>query len=298
MNVVVFDVGGTHVSAGLVRDGSMELQGRCTMPLDADASREKILGAFAELALAVLGKCHAGVSQLTGLSFAIPNPFDYEEGTSLMRHKYASLYGVNVRRELALRFDMEPRSVCFVNDACAFLIGEASKGAAVGAKRAVGITLGTGLGSAFMVNGRIVTEGEGVPNGGYIWNIPREASIVEDFISTRGIQRLYRERGGEDISVLEIATRSNAEPRAYEVMQQFGAVLGTVLSQVCAPFRPDVIVLGGAISRSAGLFFPAAIAQMSGMESQPKVSALFEDAALVGAAVSWYVSQRCPIAVS
>lgn len=155
------------------------------------------------------------------------------------------------------------------------------------ARRVAGVTLGTGVGSAFMVDGRALSDGDGVPNGGYVWNIPWEGGIVEDLISTRGIQNLYRKRTGQTMTVRDIAMRARTEADAKDTMEEFGALLGTVLKCVCSPFAPDTIVIGGAISRSADLFLPAATAAMSGMRCRMEVSELLDDAALVGAAVAW-----------
>ena len=46
--------------------------------------------------------------------------------------------------------------------------------------RSVGLTLGTGVGSAFAVDGKIVGKGRGVPPGGEIWDLPYRESIVEE----------------------------------------------------------------------------------------------------------------------
>src|SRR5688572_21060975 len=84
------------------------------------------------------------------LGVAVPGPFDYERGISLVRHKLLELHGVDLRSELAAALGFAPSSIRFLNDAAAFALGEWWVGAARGHRRAVGITLGTGLGSAFL----------------------------------------------------------------------------------------------------------------------------------------------------
>jgi glucokinase len=174
-----------------------------------------------------------------------------------------------------------------VNDACAYLLGEIHRGAASKVRRAIGITLGTGLGSAFAVDGEIVTSGDGVPNGGSLWDFPWEGGIVEDLVSARAIQNLHCTRTGETLEVQEIALRARNGGPALEAMQQFGRTLGRVLAQTCSAFRPQVVVFGGAISRSADLLLPAARAEMESSDTRLAVSDLFDDAALVGAGVRW-----------
>ena len=96
---------------------------------------------------------------------------------SLMRHKLPFLYGVDLRQALAPRIGCDPVQVRFLNDADAYLLGEVGAGAAKGFGRAVGLTLGTGIGSAFAVDGRLVTPGPGVPKDGEIWNVPYEMEL-------------------------------------------------------------------------------------------------------------------------
>ncbi|NEB80477.1 ROK family protein, partial [Streptomyces sp. SID14478] len=79
---------------------------------------------------------------------------------------FASLYGADVRADLLGGLRRRPADVVFLNDAHAFLMGEWSAGAARGHTRVVGITLGTGVGSAFLAGGRILDRGPGIPPEG------------------------------------------------------------------------------------------------------------------------------------
>ena len=67
-----------------------------------------------------------------------------------MQHKLQYLYGFDLRGALAGHFGWPPTSVRFLNDAAAYLVGEIAAGAARGVSRVVGITLGTGVGSALV----------------------------------------------------------------------------------------------------------------------------------------------------
>ena len=92
---------------------------------------------------------------------AVPGPFDYDAGVSAMTHKLAPLRNVDLRGELSAALGLPPQAFAFLNDAAAFLLGEWWAGAARARRRAMGVTLGTGLGSAYLDEGKIVTgEGE------------------------------------------------------------------------------------------------------------------------------------------
>ena len=62
----------------------------------------------------------------------MPGPFDYANGVCLLTHKLEPLHGVDLRRALADALRSTPASIAFVNDADAFLLGEAWVGAARG----------------------------------------------------------------------------------------------------------------------------------------------------------------------
>ena len=200
-----------------------------------------------------------GQAGILGASLAMPGPFDYDAGISWMQHKLPYLYGFDLRQALAAAPGVAAVSRCdFLNDAAAYLMGEIAAGAARGVSRVVGITLGTGVGSAFAVDGHVVREGTGVPAGGEIWNVPYEGGIVEDQISTRAIQKSYKARTGQDREVAAIAGVAARDPVAAEVFSEFGRNLGLALRTVLSSFGPHVMVLGGGIARSAQLFLPAA----------------------------------------
>ncbi len=180
----------------------------------------------------------------------------------------------------------EPAQVRFLNDADAYLLGEIGAGAARNFSRAVGLTLGTGIGSAFAVDGELKTDGPGVPSGGEIWNLPYQSGIVEDFISSRAIVGNYERRTGKKREVVDLAAAAQSDPAAQEAFSEFGQHLGIVIRTLLAEFHADVIVLGGGISRSANLFLPKVQAEIGDSATQLRVSELKDKAALVGCGVA------------
>lgn len=277
--VLTYDVGGSHVGAGLCRLSDLSLI-RTAKDSTADIST---FDQFADLLYRLGVEAAAGETSIAGASLAVPGPFNHEAGISLMEHKLEYLYGKNLRSALAERFGWAPDKVCFLNDAFAYLLGEVGAGSVKGAKRAAGLTLGTGVGSGFAVNGHCLTEGEGVPPGGEIWNFPYRGGIVEDLISTRALKAAYTSRTGQDVEVAEIAARVAEEPEAREVFAAFGVALGEVLRDVVAPFRPDMVMIGGGISRSASLFLPQAEKEVLGLGFCVVTSTLMDKAPLAGA---------------
>jgi glucokinase len=282
--VLTFDVGGSHISAALCNGNDLRLGPVASAEYGDITTSDGFVGLLYDLAVKASGGNLSGI----GATLAVPGPFDFEAGVSLMRHKLVYLYGIDLRQALAARIGCSPSQVRFLNDADAYLLGEVGAGAARGFARAVGLTLGTGIGSAFAVNGRLTTTGPGVPKDGEIWNVPYENGIVEDFVSTRAIAGDYGRRTGKTISVAEIAAAVTHDSDAQEAFADLGHHLGQVIGSLLADFRADVVVIGGGISRSANLFLPIARAEIPNPALQIRVSELLDRAPLVGCAVATF----------
>jgi len=254
------ELGGSHVSSARVDLESGRVDGPLRHSLDAGASREELLRVLAAAADHVRG--------FEPIGFAVPGPFDHERGICLIRGlgKLEALYGVDLREVLNL-------NAVFLNDAEAFLLGEAEAGAARSHGRAIGLTLGTGLGSAFLAGGEIVRDGAGVPPNGDLHTVAFRGSPVEDTISARGI----RARTGRDPASLA-ALADAADPVAAAALAEVGADLAEFLEPWLTAFRPTVVVVGGGIA-GAWRHFSAALPGIAVPAERP------HEAALVGAAV-------------
>lgn len=285
--VLVYDVGGSHISAAVCfKEGF-----RLGPVVRANQPEEETSEAFIEVLFSLGKKAAEGVDGVQGAALAMPGPFDYAKGISWMKHKMPYLFGLNVSEALAARFGWKASQVRFLNDAAAYLLGEVGAGAARGVKRVVVFTLGTGVGSGFAVDGKVVTEGKGVPPGGEIWNVPYEGGIVEDKISTRALQAAYKERKGQEREVASIAHyATGGEPVSMAVFEEFGRNLGIALKHLLADFDPDVVVLGGGIAKSVHLFLPTAKTELAGTKFEVRTAELWENAPLAGAGVAWFTA--------
>ena len=281
------DIGGTHVTAGLVElgDGPPRVVRDRREPLDAAGTADQIIDGIAH--------CAAAMPAPDGSTWgaAVPGPFDYAHGIGLFRGvgKFESLYGVGLERSLRDRLP-HIGAVRFVNDAEAFLLGEWSAGVARGHRRATGITLGTGIGSAFLADGVAVTSGPGVPPEGRADLLTWDGRPLEESVSRRAIVAGYERATGVHADVREIATMARyGVPAAREVLTQAFRTLGRALGPWWVRFDASIVVVGGAMARSWDLIEPALVA---GAESEaggvvpPMVTPRHPDLApLIGAAL-------------
>ncbi len=286
--LLTVDVGGSHVSAALCALDDLRLRRLTSAPIAGVASFE----GFVDLVYRLGHEAASTTERLGGAALAVPGPFDCAAGVSLMEHKLQYLYGKDLRSGLAMRFGWDPKQLRFLNDAAAFLLGELNAGSARGAKRAVGLTVGTGIGCAFADNGHYVTEGTGVPPGGEIWNFPYRDGTVEDLISTRAVKADYLALTGNDIEVKAIAEAASSDAEARGVFETLGRNLGEVTRDVIAPFKPEVVVVGGGIARSSELFLPIAQSLVEDLGIRIVPSTLFDEAQLIGAAAYWRDESR------
>jgi glucokinase len=181
---IALDVGGTSVKSGLVRAGAV-LTTPITTPLDQAGPAEAILGTFGGV-LALHLRELAG-RPLLGVALGFPAPFDYPAGVCLMRHKFAALYGQNIRAALGAGLPDPSLPVLFRNDAEAAIVGEARYGVGRRYRRLIGLTLGTGLGSAFLDAGKPVKEGASIPPLGELYAQPALGASADDAFSIRGL---------------------------------------------------------------------------------------------------------------
>jgi glucokinase len=279
--VPVIEVGGTHVVAALVNPADWALNATLRRDLDADAPAADILDVFVDAgrALAISSPAVWGV--------AMPDPFDYGRGVATFRDvgKFDALYGVDVGAALRERLPGPPAEVRFVNDADAFILGEWLAGAAAGFGRCVGITLGSGIGSGWVVDGTIRHDQPGVPPDGRARHFVVDGRLLEDCVSRRAVRRAYAAAGGDDADVLEITQRCRAgEATAEAVLRRCFTDLGRGFREPLREFRTEVIVVGGSMAGSWDLFDPWFRDGLDWPDAPPVRLAALADAALVGAA--------------
>jgi glucokinase len=244
------------------------------------------------------------------LTIAMPDPFDYEAGIGRFRGvaKFDALNGVNVRQALLDTLAEPPDAIEFLNDAVAFGIGEWVSGAIQGCERALAITLGTGVGSAFIDKGHPVASGDAVPPHGTVHRLEVDGQPLEDLVSRRAIISAYRRYQGDstasaspassaasassagELDVRHIAERADdGDAAALRALQEPCRILGSALAPWIDRFGAEALVIGGGITASWPLLAPPL---REGLGSDVRVvrSRDPEESAEVGAA--WHTVSR------
>lgn len=279
------DIGGSHVTVGIIdlQINAVLSQTKFRLELNSKGDLESILTAWQQ---AIERSCELFGNTPSFLGISMPGPLDYARGISLIngQDKYDALFALNIKELLAKRIQMPVSHIGFVNDAVSFLKGEILGGAASKGKNVIGLTLGTGLGSAKALNGSQVLDAD-------LWKMPFKESIAEEYLSTRWFVKRYFEKTGNEIpnvkALLVLAEAGKIE--ALEVFSEFGNNLGLFLQLfIEMEGEVDTVVLGGNIAKTAHLF-TAEVIKVLGSSNKVviKPAILGEDAALIGAAGIW-----------
>lgn len=278
------DIGGSHITvcqvdphAGQCAEGTMVRR-----HLDSSADADTIVALWASVIQESLQNSKQQAGQI---GIAMPGPFDYENGISYMAdlNKYDRLYGLNVKEMLAQKLAIPSSQIRLINDATAFLLGEQQQITTAEREMILGVTLGTGLGSAWSINGQLV-EGD-------LYKFPFRDGVAEDYVSARWLMQQYRQRAGKEVSgVKEISDQAaSGTAVACELFEEFGRSLAEILYLRFEARGPQYIILGGNISLACHHFITAFQDSLRPRMEVPahSVSVLGESAALIGAACLW-----------
>ena len=283
MSVIALDVGGSSVKSGIVRSsGSVHFFNHT--PINSQAAKEDVLQEFVKIIQMYLQKVDP--DEFLGISFGFPGPFDYKNGLCLIhgQSKYDNLYQVNIKDELKKMLDFD-KAILFCNDAEAAVIGEANYGAGQDFDRVLGITLGTGLGAGFIVNGVSVHEGQGLPSNAELFPLIFNGKRADDLFSTRGLIERFKKRGFYYSNVADaIKDIKHGNTFLVQVFREFGKDLGQFLRPFVNDFAADILIVLGGIASAIEHFH-------SKLEDQlniPVYPGKVQNAALLGIAKLFY----------
>lgn len=279
-NIVIgVDIGGSHITAGLVdlNAHSIIRNSIVRRHVNSKGDAEQIIREWTG-AIANCKAYHPATSKKIGI--AMPGPFDYENGISLIKglDKYEALYGLNVKQLIAKELQIKPTDIFLMNDASCFLKGEVFGGTARDSNNVIGITLGTGLGSA-VYKDSIVFDGD-------LYYAPFKDATAEDYLSARWFIKRYHQLTGKTArNVKEIRNGIPSDLEATAVFKEFGQNLGEVLAAYIKRHGAEKVVVGGNIINAWDLFICDAekFLKRASLQVTLLKATLGEEAALLGA---------------
>lgn len=230
------DLGGTNMRVGTVRHNA--LQGVKTRPVPKTHDSRIVFDALVELIRESL------TPEISGIGVAVPGAVDNERGVVYNLQNIPSWIEVPLKTLLENEFKIDTE---INNDANAFVIGEKHFGQARDFNNVVGLILGTGMGSGMLMNGQLYTGANG--GAGEFGMLPYGEGILEDYCSGK----FFEQHAG--ISGKEASDRAGrGDSHAQALFFEFGKHLGTALKIIVYAVDPELIVLGGSISKAIPYF--------------------------------------------
>lgn len=278
--VLGIDIGGSHLTAALVNEVTRKFvpDSYTRIRVNSKGKADEILAVWVS-AVEDIYKNHPVKNKRIGI--AMPGPFDYQAGISLITglDKYEALYKLNVKKLLSERLRIPETSILMMNDAACFLRGEVYYGAAKGYQSVIGITLGTGTGSAIHHDG-VTTDANLGPS-------PFMDSIADEYFSTRWFVKSYAELTGKAVNdVKTLAELFASDKHVKDIFAEFVKNLVVFLEGFVKNEKPQIIVMGGNIAQCANLFLKDLITGLKakGITIPIENAQLGEEAAILGAA--------------
>ena len=259
------DVGGTTIKMGFF-ETSGKLIDKWEIKTDTSNGGENILSDIAKAIDNKLAQEGISKNDVQGVGVGVPGPVN-SKGIVL---KCVNLgWGVfNVEEELASLTGLKVKAG---NDANVAALGEMWQGAGKGSEDMVMVTLGTGVGGGIIVDGKVIAGANGA--GGEIGHITvnddeieacncGQYGCLEQYTSATGIVRMAKRklaktdeetslRAVEELSANIIFDEAKKGDKiAGELVEELGKILGSTLSNIAAVTNPEVIVIGGGVSKA------------------------------------------------
>lgn len=259
------DIGGTFVKLGLFT-AEGELLDKWEIKTRREDNSEHILPDIAEALAAKMQEKGISKEEVAGVGFGTPGPVT-EDGVAVCP---ANLDWVNkpVAKELSELTGLPCRGGNDVNVAG---LGEMWRGGAKGYKDVVVVPIGTGVGAAIIVNGKVITGAKGA--AGEIGHIHVDDEIkepcgckavgcVEQFSSATGLVRMAKKmlaetdrktvlRDAEEITAKAVLDAAKAgDEAADEIFDKFCDYLGYSLAATAAVIDPEIFIIGGGVSKA------------------------------------------------
>jgi len=295
MNLLGIDIGGTKIAGGVVNahDGTVLLRDRvATGAAEGGAAvLERALG----LARTLLDTARAqGIDEPTAVGVGAGGQIDPETGVVVSATDLLPGWaGTPLRDAFEEGLD---RDAFVDNDVNALAVGECRFGAGAGVRHLLFLALGTGVGGAVVLDGRLHHGARGVGGElGHLLLFPDGGDYVtlEDYASGAALVRHYRALGGEenwDGVAVGAAAKSDPGSVAARAVARTGECLGIGLASLANIFDPDRFVIGGGLLDLGDLLLEPARRVLAEralplVRDPPVVpAALGADAAVIGAA--------------
>jgi len=279
--IVGYDIGATSIDLALANFRG-EILEHCTEPADVRDNAELVLRRCAQVGLEMLQRRGGHPDQVVAVGVGVPGPVEFAKGVLIAPLLMPTWENFPIKKYVAQSF--ENATIVVDNDVNIMALGELHSGRGKELTDFIWVKIGTGIGSGIIVNGEIYRGANGVAgNIGHIEANPAgpicrcgnrgclEAMAAGPPIAERGkevaeagrsdflARRL--EEGNGKLSATDVGdAAANGDAAAIEIIRDSGRLIGSVLAGLVEFFNPEVIYIGGGVSK-IGFTFLSSIRQ-------------------------------------
>lgn len=247
MNILSIDIGGTYIKYGLFEDKKLKSQGK--RPSEANQGYSVLIKNVDQLIEDIINS-----STIDALAISTAGIVDVESGEIIHAGPTIPGYkGFNWKNHIMNKFGLK----CHLdNDVNCALLGEYSIGAAKGKDKILMLAIGTGIGGAYLSDGKIFRGANAC--GLELGYMNMGTDKFENFASTSALLAYYQKISGKEnsngIEIFELAKNDDLE--AFEAIDYTMDMLAKGIANVTYILDPATILLGGGIMEQESFLRP------------------------------------------
>jgi glucokinase len=270
-HLIGIDLGGTKIAGAIYDPRGETLLHRQTIPTESMQGPDAVLERVASLCRQLCQTANLPLSDIQAVGVGFPGTLDYAKGLSIL---VTNLPGEWTEKPIqAILQTHLGRPVYVVNDARAFTLAEALRGAGRGYETVLGVTLGTGIGGGIVINGKLhlgldggageignhtvdfngLPDGSGTPGGleGYASG-PAIAALGAKAVM-QGVDTQIGALVNYDLNKITPAiimqAAQNGDGLAQDILTYAGTIIGAGIANAVTLIAPNCIVIGGGVTK-------------------------------------------------
>jgi len=305
------DLGATYIKVGCF-DSNLKLLAKTSAPTQAEKEPDVIIDNIARVVVQCVTKADFSMTNVPAIGLGCPGPAKYKKGIIEAAPNLPTLNNVPIRQILSDR--LGAKTIVFENDANVACLGEFTAGAGKGVEDMVFFTLGTGIGSGIIINGKLLTGPAGnaaelghtiiYPNGRLCTcgqkgcaeayasaaNTAKRATDAIEAGEKTSLKKTLVEKGR--ITCKDVYDHSKAgDELAKKITDETAETLAILCVNVLHTTEPRLIVFAGGMIAAGDIllsrikyFFDKHIWNLKEESVKICFAALGEDAGIIGAA--------------
>ncbi len=265
------DVGGTNVKIALV-DNKGKIIYSNSIPTRAEMGYEYTINNMKEAITELIKETKSDPKNIESIGFGFPGQIDYQKGIVRLAPNIPGWVDVPIAEIMEKEFGIPTR---VDNDVRCAALGELNYGAGQGCDNLICITVGTGIGSGLVINGKLVRGASNAAgeighikldmNGGPLCGCgdrgcleafasgPSIVALAEEYIKG-GKSTKYRELANPDITPYIVSEAAKqGDPVAKRIFTIVGEYIGIGLASVVNLLNPEKIIIGGGVAAAGDL---------------------------------------------